>query len=95
MSVKKREIKNSCYPKNALVVDEVTEPRRLVQHLLESLSFQTVAAYNSHEAIQILYNSRIQFDFIFVDFDLSITPGPEVSTISFFIIFSFFVYKLK
>jgi CheY-like chemotaxis protein len=51
--------------------------------MLESIGIRTEPANNAQEAIQILLTG-VKFDFIFVDFDLSIINGPEVSPIFYF-----------
>lgn len=67
---------------NALLVDQVIRSRLLEQSMLESLGIHTVALDSAQDAIQLL-ETGVHFDFILVDFDLSIINGPEVSTILF------------
>jgi len=81
-----RELHDTPYLINALLVDSVTATRRLEHHMLESIGIQTEPANSSQEVVHILLTGA-KFDYIFVDFDLSITNGPQVSTISLFYIY--------
>jgi len=92
MWIKKRESNDTPYPMNALLVDGVTATRRLEHHMLESIGIRTEPANSAQEAMQILLTG-VKFDFIFVDFDLPIINGPEVSTVYlFFILLIYFFY---
>jgi PleD family two-component response regulator len=86
LRIKKRKLIDMPNRINALLVDGVTSSRRLEHHMLESIGIRTEPANNAQEAIQILLTG-VKFDFIFVDFDLSIISGPEVQR---FFIFPFY-----
>ncbi|GAU37096.1 hypothetical protein TSUD_278830 [Trifolium subterraneum] len=77
MRIIKRESNDTPYPIIALLVDGVTANRRLEHHMLESIGIRTEPANGTAEAIEIL-STGVNFDFIFVDFDLPITSGPEL-----------------
>ncbi|XP_045787870.1 two-component response regulator ORR42-like [Trifolium pratense] len=77
LQIKKRKLIDIPNHINALLVDGVTAARRLEHHMLESIGIRTEPAYNAQEAIQLLLTG-VKFDFIFVDFDLSIINGPEL-----------------
>ncbi|KAK2397102.1 hypothetical protein P8452_18211 [Trifolium repens] len=79
LRIKKRKLIDIPNRINALLVDGVTSSRRLEHHMLESIGIRTEPANNAQEAIQILLTG-VKFDFIFVDFDLSIINGPELVT---------------
>ncbi|PNX62240.1 two-component response regulator ARR22-like protein, partial [Trifolium pratense] len=76
MRIIKHESNDTPYAITALLVDGVTPTRRLEHHMFESIGIRTEPANSAEEAMQIL-STGVNFDFIFVDFDLPITNGPQ------------------
>ncbi|XP_045812354.1 two-component response regulator 24-like [Trifolium pratense] len=77
MRIIKHESNDTPYAITALLVDGVTPTRRLEHHMFESIGIRTEPANSAEEAMQIL-STGVNFDFIFVDFDLPITNGPQL-----------------
>ncbi|XP_058753830.1 two-component response regulator 24-like [Vicia villosa] len=76
MRIRKHDSDEPSYPMTALLVDSVDANRHLEHQILESIGIQTEPANNAHEAMQLLL-SGVNFDVIFVDFDLPMISGPQ------------------
>ncbi|CAK8533610.1 unnamed protein product [Lathyrus sativus] len=76
MRIKKRDSYETFYPMTALLVDGVAANRDFEQQILESIGIRTEPANSAQEAMQLLLTG-VNFDIIFVDFDLPIISGPQ------------------
>lgn len=83
MRIRKHDSDEPSYPMTALLVDSVDANRHLEHQILESIGIQTEPANNAQEAMQLLLTG-VNFDVIFVDFDLPMISGPQVLIVSFF-----------
>ncbi|KAL5080138.1 hypothetical protein RYX36_008559, partial [Vicia faba] len=76
MRIRKHDSYETSNPMTALLVDGVAENRHLEHQILESIGIRTEPANSAQEAMQLLLTG-VNFDIIFVDFDLPIISGPE------------------